>query len=502
MPIKDDISSKFSQFTRMSKEAFLLILLEYFYHYFRTLFLPLLFISFFNFNIKRFILLLLIWIGFTLLSSIRKYFFTYFRITDNKLIIQNKFISKKLSVIPIKNIHSIKTYRNVFYQVVDMTKVGIDTISHKTEEYNLYFNNEDFIQFLSIINEYRDEKIVVENHANHKSEETSTDNDLRIKLSTKQIILGAAIQNHIKGVVPLFAAIYYLYEKMDDMINKHLNEVADFIESWTEKVAWQEAILLFSISYIIIAAIWIAVTMVRKYALEVELKPNRISICSGLFNRISSDMDKDKIVAIKIKKNFFEYLTHTETVTFSQAAYTQEKKSAKNALTIYGWNESHSLKNWWFGTKNIPEMFTWIKSGSGLFWYVLLTRGVFFSLAVGLSVYMINPAFTLIFLLPTIAMLLGLAYLIKKHSAIGLTTDNLIVSTGKLAKIRTYIPINKVESVKISQTYLQKRFSHTAKLSIQTQEDTYVIRSLPYKETRQLADLIIYLIENHYIVAP
>lgn len=455
----------------------------------------------------------------TIIGCLR-FYKTRVRVDEQKIFLRKNIINKEDIIIPINNVYALRTKQSPAYRLFDMVKVTIDTIASKEQELSLIMTMEDLSDFVAAINEYSTKKIEVSEseisaghseYPGHPFHDGDTQygkasshsgnaineengNEKTIHYTIGQLITGASTQNHLKGAGTIFIIIYTFYNKFDNFINKYLNFIEEKAGNIYDQATILDMIITIGALYLLFLILWNIKVILRNYGRYVQFRKSSIETEGGFLTRKSTIIQKDKIIAITTKTNPLEKIFNIETVKIELASFASgEEKNDRNIF--YAWREKKFLKEWWIGTDSIDNEYKAL-SGKGLFWYNFFTRWLFASIIVGIVSGLIFKGYYWIPVV-TVTILMGavFSYFKMKRSSISISQKMILICSGSIADVKTYLPFEKVETVAIKQSIFQKK-SRRAGIQIGTKKEIYIIRSLSFEEAENIRNYLLFKMET------
>lgn len=433
---------------------------------------------------------------FGIISKSITYFTTYFKVSDQCIILKSGFFNKKVKSIPLERIHTIRTKSGFFYRLVDMVSISFDSIASEDVEIELLLNQEDLTRLMHTINEEGDFVINITTDNKKEDGEPIIEGEKlhHFPYGLKDLILGATVQNPLKGLLIVFAFLFYIFNEINEFVLRHIEDMTNKIQDWYSKSDWIVLLIALTLSYIVTLIVWIGFIVVRQYGATISVTADKMRYEAGLFTKRMAFITKDKITALTIKSNYIEAILGIASVYIQQSDAVEGKKGNERII-LFGWKHHESLQNDWYKAKGVL-LAERTHSGFGIFWYSLLIRFLVLIVpVVGATAILFSPALWVVAPLVTAIGLVG-SYLMYKHSAIAIDPHHILIYGGQYARTKTFIPIEKVESVRVSQSFVQKRTGR-AKLTVNTMAGIYAVRSIPLSHADKIRNYILYKVEIH-----
>lgn len=500
----------FHEYTRMGTDALIVILLSSLVKSIKAIW-PILLVFFLSLLIKGVnsqsnlpivIAIIAGLMGLIILASVVRYLTFRFCMRDGEIRIKYGFFSKNARAIPLTRVHALRTKRGIFYRLTDMVGITFDTVASDKEELELILSEQDWAYLLSTIeSEDGEEKGEEPTPEAVEEEQKGVEEGQTYHYSLGELIQAAASQNHLRGVSKIFVVIAFFWNQIADQIDYQVlwekygsGFYSDFVHQ-VEVLRWATFPILFLAVYIVSFILWLLYFIYREYDLSITLYPNRLVYDSGLVTKKFSRVRRDKVISMTFKRNFVEEKLGRSSISIGQATFARGEKG-KQILVIHGWKEPQKLFNWWLsdltdeGEAGLKDEGEKLHSRLGVFYYHFFWR-----LAISIACLVFS-----FFWLPELLLPIGILILIfgsigsvlaYKRSAISMKQCYIDIFHGRFSHKRTFIPYEKVESVKLRQSIIQK-YSGSTHLVIYTMGNTHVVRSLPYTDAQLIRDYILY----------
>lgn len=489
----------FSVPQRMSLGAFFIYFLNFFKLIFKAIIIVLAYKIFtseggFSDVLVRILIVIGSVAAIALIVAALAYFKIKFHVEGGNLIYKHSLIGRATTTIPLEKIHTLRTRRGLFYQMLNLRGVVFDTLAAKGTEIELILSESDWQALINQIE--RQEK------PEAASTEAQSDSNFSSykKFSNKDLILDALCQNHLKGMVVLGGFFAVIFNNLSDLSEETIDRIADYLETHLSYFAVSVAgiAIIMACTYLVSLLLWLGKVLFRYFDLSLTYNSRILTFNHGLFSRLSSRFARDKICTVWIKRNYFEKRLGLGTLAMKQALNSSAQKEEDN-LKIYGKDCSEFFLGWWLGKDYSTEpVITSAKSGRGVVIRTLLPDLLLSLAATAVLAYfgrygwIIVPAIYLMASLPK-------GILTMRHSSITLKESYIIVGNGRFAEIKNYLKYENVEVVRIQSSPLT-RFSGRVSLTLSTTGSTLTVRSL--RKDRALYIYELLLAENHAYASP
>ncbi|MDE7125546.1 MAG: PH domain-containing protein, partial [Muribaculaceae bacterium] len=408
-----------------------------------------------------------------------------FHVDDGNLIYRHRLISRATTTIPLDRIHTLRTRQSLLYRLLGLRGILFDTIASPGEEIELILSESDWQTLLKRVMRQEQPQTA------HPDMPPAYNPSSFRKFSNRNLVLDALCQNHLKGMLVLggFAAV--ILNTISDLSENTMEMITGYLESHLDHFTVSVAgiALIMASTCILSLVLWLGKILLRYYNLSLTYDNRTLTFSHGLFSRLSSRFNRDKICTIWVKRNYFEKRFSLCTLALKQALNSSAQKDEDN-LKIYGHDCSDFFLDWWLGQDYGSEAdITTAKSGKGAVSHSLLPDILLSSVVAailwhfGLYGWIIIPAIYLTAGIPK-------GILTMRHSHITLRESYLIISKGRFAEIKNYLKYTNVEVVRITRTPLS-RFTGRVSLSLSTTGSTFTIRSLRQDQARLIYELLL-----------
>lgn len=409
-----------------------------------------------------------------------------FHVDGGNLIYRHSMIGRVTTTIPLTHIHTLRTRKGMFYRLLSLRGVLFDTLAYKGEEIELILSEADWQSLLNRIERQERPRPAVAGMPPVRSHTSYR------KFSNTDLVLDALCQNHLKGMAVLGGFVAVFFNNMLNLYENFIDIIADYFESHFAHLAMSVAgiAMIMASAYVVSLVLWLGKVLLRYYDLSLTYDSNTLTFSHGLFSRMSSRFDRDKICTVWVKRNYLERRFGLCTLAMKQAHNSSAQKEEDN-LKIYGHDCSDFFLGRWLGQEYRQEQeITDAKSGKGVITHSLLPDLLVSSAATTALCYLGLYGWII---LPVIYLSAGIpkGILTMRHSHISLRESYVIIGKGRFAEIKNYVKYDNVEVVKLTRTPVS-RFTGRVSLSLSTTGSTFTIRSLRQEEAMPIYELLLY----------
>lgn len=478
----------FSHPQRMSPAALVIIYAKLFKRSIGALSFPAFYSLFASTSEDRVFIILMV-IGVCLfvpfIMALLSYFPKKFYIKDGNLIFLYGLINRENTFVPLDRVHSLRTEKGIWFRLLDMRGLIFDTLATRQEEIELILDEYDWKRLILVIE--KEERPLPKS----ESEPPEYNPTAIVHFPTKNLLLAALCQNHLKGMAVLLSLSAVIFGGFEDLSKEQYESILEWMESFFEILISSPLRIVVSlvIIYVVIFVMWLGKTLLRYYDTTMSHDKQLLTFTYGLLTRSSCRFFLDRICTIWIKRNFLEKKFGFCTLMLRQALNVTAQKEDEN-MKLYGTDNSSFFLKWWLGENyGSEENILSARSGKGAFYrQIALPTFIAIGIAIGL-LYDHMYAWTLI---PFIYMLIIIPRGIcaMRHSQIELKSTYLIVRNGAFAEIDNYMKYSNIEVVQIRRSPFTPLF-HRVSLALSTSGTTFIIRSINEKEATLIRELLL-----------
>ncbi|QNU68417.1 PH domain-containing protein [Ruminiclostridium herbifermentans] len=220
------------------------------------------------------------------ISKLVNYFFTYYTLTQEHLIVESGVFNKKRIELPFSTITAVDLSQNILYQIFGVYKIKVDNASQTNEaanqsKINLTLKKEEAIQF---------KKIITGNFIETANEQHEL---AAIKGEISDFIKLGLLQSKAAYIMSILAIVGSLSSL-----------IIPFIEGKVEGALLAALIItIIIIVYLTAVIMSIVKAVIKYYAFSVWADEETLKVQYGLLNKKSFSLQKSKINGIILKQN-------------------------------------------------------------------------------------------------------------------------------------------------------------------------------------------------------
>ncbi len=223
---------------------------------------------------------------------------TFYEVTDETIIYKKGIFTKTEKYINFSNIQNVDTTQNFLYQILNVVSLDINIMSETVQLRPI--SRKDANLLLTIINKKEINREV--DYINSEEEVVSEEQDIYLKLGTKDLMLLAILKSRI--IITLFAILAF-YDDVADLIKVITGiELKYYIDNYRESViASINSIIFFILLFLVfLFVISFVSTIVKFQNFTLENKADKLILRYGLFSKKSLVIKKDRIQKVSIEE--------------------------------------------------------------------------------------------------------------------------------------------------------------------------------------------------------
>ncbi|HUS00737.1 MAG TPA: PH domain-containing protein [Chitinophagaceae bacterium] len=434
--------------------------------------------------------ILLIILGFVIISlivTLIRYLFFRFHIKNNNFIIETGWLQKKTLSIPLQNIHAVNLEQGLWQQVFKVTKITLDSSGSEKVEgkiHALAIRKAELLKHLLLA------------RAENKEPETADTFPKRTalhKLSNADLFKLSLSANHLEA---FFILLGLSLNALDDIKKIIKVDEEKLIRSYADTIL-NQTFFVAGIIFIAVAIISIITSIIRTilkyYNFTIEETGFSWKISFGLLTTHQKIIPFNKIQILSWKANWLRRKINFWVLHVQSIGHDETKRKQHLQIPVTSFNSILSLYS---AYQRSPV----IKDGEGLqiepaYWKrKLLIIGLPMTLILSLALYFWvgSPGFIALFLLFYLAWYYRTWY---KNFRWKVNEEGLQLYSGVWGRKYTLLTWKKVQQVQINQN-LYQRSHQLASIIFITAGGSVGIPYIQYNTAKELADNVLYLVES------
>lgn len=424
--------------------------------------------------------------AFILIRSLIDFYFFRFYIQDENLIIKKGFLSKRVITIPLNKIQSVHIEQNIVHQLLDVSKLAIDTAGTEKSEAE--------IDAISSRKAERFKEFLLR-HENHADESTYNRREFEtpiIKLSSIDILKIGLSANHLKA---FFIVLAFSISAVQDLSEVFGDRVISFVQESSSAIGL--SLVSLSALVIFILALSIIVSLARitlNYANFICKETEQgLSIRTGLLNTKQNLVPFSKIQFISWEANWIRRKIGLYMLELHQAQNEQAKKKQRIRLPVTNREYVHRLLSYYHPAVK-PNAHTEHRIHPVYAWRRLLMTGLPMALLLTAVTYFYLEQFAFLFLLllPYV-FLVNLVY--QRRFRLFISPGAFQVNSGAWGKASTVSQWYKIQYIQLKQSIYQRR-KQLATLIVHTAAGQIMIPYIDVQLARTMTDYALYKVES------
>ena len=433
-------------------------------------------------------------LGFLIFFLIRAYLIYknfLFKVDDDHFVLKEGILKKKYTSISFDRIQNINFKQNVIQQLINVYEVSIETAGSKSTEIA--------IKALTIKNAEALKRALAQVAKTKNEIETTLPKPL-LRIGFFELLKVSLTENHLQNLLVFLALVFGLFQQLSDVF-KGVGKEAVFNDYFNIN---QEAIYNSVVIVMVLVGILLIIGIVSSFVrvllfhfnLTLFIKEKSFEITQGLLTKKSIILSKGKVQSITVSTNPIKNWLGISFVTFKQAVSGKVKKQQNKLIRIIGCKTTQikTIKELLYVNESIdneprflPNTYyllrMYFRSGLGLF----LINSLIFFLINNQNWFLVN-----LVLVPLTILLIRLKY---KKAFYQFNEELLLVGKGRVETHLTYLPLFKVQNIKMKQTFFQQR-KNVVNLVMQTASGKIRIPCIEKDRAITLYNYILYKVES------
>lgn len=435
----------------------------------------------------------------TFITKLINYFYFSYQVVGDELIIKKGWLNKSTTVVKLDKIHEVNLNQKFTHKIIGLYLVNIDTAGSSSTEIEI--NGIDFQKALAlkdvltssvgtnqesktILSEENDEAIV---------EDQSVD---KIKISLISLIKIGLTRNYLQTFGLLIAFSFQIIDQLQDFFYKDDASVYDdiFEASYDEYLGLVGVAIFFGLIALVVI-FNLARTLLTYYNYQINLKDKHLTASYGLTDSHIISVPANKVQMFQFQQNYFQKLMNLFEVKIKQVE-SNENNQKKKGLIIPGANhlELNTLFNVIFG-KNLSDLRNEYKPHIR----VLVIKIAILCIPAIIALTILYFTDSLLFswvILPFFILGCLLIYMGYKNEKMVFKDDFVILKSGIWDISTTYLPIDKIQKVSISQSYFQEK-RQIGSLNLYTAAGIVTLYYYDFNMLQRMVNEILYKIEKN-----
>lgn len=416
-----------------------------------------------------------------------------YQIINDELVVTKGWLQKSKTVVKKSKIIEVHLKQNFIHKIVGLYLVIIETAGSERVEISIvgvdYEKALAFKEALLAEENLFNEEVVLDKEIPKISKQTI------VSISWNTLLKMGLTRNHLQSIGLIVAFSYNIFETIKDLFftgEKLSDSIDQLLEVDYSAVIWTITIVFLLLGILIFN---IVRTFLQYYGYKIENINNKMVASYGLLNSNIVSVPADKIQMFRIQQNYFQKIIQLFEIEILQIGSTNNKKKKNSGLTVPAVNTTEMQKIFDFIYNDTLDKGTYFFRPNYRKFIVesTLTVGALLLVFTPLYYFDILPflwIYALIITLPTLY-----CYLSFRFEKLYLKDDFVILQKGVWDKDTFYLHISKIQSVKVSQSFFQKRTNFTS-ATLYTASKSLTIGYYDADLIKKLANEILGIIEG------
>ncbi len=435
----------------------------------------------------------------TFAARLINYFYFSYQVINDELIIKKGWLNKSTTAVKLDKIHEVNLNQKFIHKLIGLYVVNVDTAgSSKTE---IEINGIDFKKALAlkdILTTTVDETLIFSETVNEEFQlenQSEGNQTQKIKISLISLIKIGLTRNYLQTFGLIIAFSFQIIDQLQDFFYEDDASVYDdiFKNSYQEYLSVLGIVLFFGLIILVVVFNLIR-TLITYFNYQISLKDKHVTASYGLTDSHLISVPSNKVQMFQFQQNYFQKLMNLFEIKIKQVESNEENKK-KKGLIIPGANylELSQLFHVIFNNGLID-----LKKGIKPHIRVLLIKTMILCLPIIVSLtvmYFTNTLYYSWFVILLFAVSFLLIYMGYKNEKMVFKNDFIVLKTGIWDITTTYLPIDKIQKVSVSQSYFQQE-KQIGSLNLYTAAGIVTLYYYDFNMLQQLVNEILYKIEK------
>lgn len=435
----------------------------------------------------------------TFVTKLINYFYFSYQVVGDELIIKKGWLNKSTTVVKLDKIHEVNLNQKFTHKIIGLYLVNIDTAGSSSTEIEI--NGIDFQKALALKDVLTSS---VETNQDSKTTSSEENDEVivedqsadKIKISLISLIKIGLTRNYLQTFGLLIAFSFQIIDQLQDFFYKDDASVYDdiFEASYDEYLGLVGVAIFFGLIALVVI-FNLARTLLTYYNYQINLKDKHLTASYGLTDSHIISVPANKVQMFQFQQNYFQKLMNLFEVKIKQVESSEDNQK-KKGLIIPGSNylELNTLFNVIF-SKNLSNL----KNGYKPHIRVLAIKIAILCIPAIIALIILYFTESLLFswvILPFFILGCLLIYMGYKNEKMIFKDNFVIIKSGIWDISNTYLPIDKIQKVSISQSYFQEK-RQIGSLNLYTAAGIVTLYYYDFNMLQRMVNEILYKIEKN-----
>ena len=432
----------------------------------------------------------------SLTVSVVAYFRYYFHLEQDQLVIKKGVFNQSLTKLPFERIQNLYIEQNVLHRLLGVVSLRVDSAGSSGHEVTIdALEREDAEAMRAFVLERKQgERIETGNLDVEDGTVTAPiAQSVVLRLTLEDLLKIGVTQNHLATAGVIVGTVFGFLFTVAGAFEQDL--VKTLIERWPAlQPGFWGFLILATLLFVIAFLLTLVRTVTQYYDLQFFESLDGFQLKAGLFNRREASMQKRKIQLVRWTDNPLRRLLGLYKVSIHQATSSSERVAEQIAIPGCKLEQVDDVVHSSFSGSDEADFQEHQISGSYFNWYIRFYAVLPLAVFGACWYFFQEPRFAL----PTIAFpILGGIYLwyYQRKFKLRLSQEYVKISEGVLGRTVTLLPIFKVQSIRIRQSYFQRR-RQLASVDLFTAGGSVSVPFLPLALARDMQDYVLYRVES------
>src|SRR5690606_9535209 len=393
------------------------------------------------------------------------YFYYSYQVIDDELVINKGWLSKSKTVVKLDKIHEVNLNQKLIHKLIGLYMVKVDTAgSSKTE---IAINGVDYRKALALKEILTNTELAVpeEIDKTEQQDETfisqpeNTATEEKIKIGLPSLIKIGLTRNYLQTLGLLLAVSFQIIEQVKDILFSDEDEYT-FFNNLFSSVSYEQYIGLVGLLLVFGLIVFIILfnlirTLFTYFNYQINIKNKQLTVSYGLTDSHITAVPSQKVQLFKVQQNYFQKLMNLFEVKIQQVESTENNKQ-KKGLVVPGANrlELDKIFHVIYQTDlEIPTEF--LKPHKRILLLKFFWLCIPALIALGVFYYSETMHYAWV-ILPFLVFFYFLIYCGYRNEKLYIKDDFIVLKKGIWDVTTTYLQINKVQQISLSQSYFQE----------------------------------------------
>ena len=416
-----------------------------------------------------------------------------FKIEAQHFVLKEGVLGKKNTSIPFDRIQNINFKQNIIQQMMNVYEVSIETAGSNSTEISIKALTLENAQAL---------KVALTAVAENKGHaELYAEAEPLLKIGLLELLKVSLTENHLQSLLIFIALVFGVLQQLNDVlegVGKH-DSLKEYVQIDPSDIL--NSFTVVAILLLVLLCIGLLSSLVRMllfhFNLTLFIKDSAFEITQGLFTKKSIVLNRDKVQSITISTNPIKEKLGISFVTFKQAASGNVKKKQQKLIRIIGClsHQIHTIKNVLYANETIDEQTRFYPDTYYLFrMYLRSTLGLLLLNAI--LIFLLKNFAWLFVNCISIPVVILLVHLKFRKAFYQFDQELLVVGSGRIESHVNYLPLFKVQNIKMKQTLFQKR-RNVVNVVLQTASGKIRIPCIEKQRALALYNYILFKVESN-----